>query len=622
MSLAVKLPLVMCVVLAVVLVTAVATTITTIRNAARQAATERVSRGVHEIVTVGIAGLAATTVRYRAIANDSAVQRALVHPAAASTRHRSATMSGGVGAVLSTLTAPTDSGMPVELWTADGARVTWVGDDVRPQLRMENGRDELPSEISSPPLPGDTTGDAIRFSALYGDGDRVFFWLIMPVKRAGKTIGYIAHQRRLAIGPQTQRTLRELSGDSVSLFYRNADGGFWTNGTRTAHTTLLQRIDSGNGTARLPSGEPVVFHEERFSTTPIVVGMYVPQRMLFSRSVRTVRTLELLSVVLLIAGTLVAWLIGRSVARPLGDLTHAAGALAAGDFSARAPDGGDLETMRLADSFNHMATELGTSRSALEKQKEEAQSANRAKSEFLTMMSHELRTPLNAIGGYVDLLQMGLRGPITEEQRRDLARIKTSQEHLLGLISAVLDLGRIEAGRVSYAMSVVHVDVMLRSMDALVAPQAAAKSVAIAHVPVGPAIGVRADREKLRQVVLNLLSNAIRHTPAGGTVTLSAQRAGPNIAIRVDDTGPGVPADRRELIFEPFVQLDRSLSKTREGMGLGLAISRDLARGMAGDLTAEDRPGGGARFVLVLPAAEVSADSREPNTGELPAART
>jgi signal transduction histidine kinase len=238
------------------------------------------------------------------------------------------------------------------------------------------------------------------------------------------------------------------------------------------------------------------------------------------------------------------------------------------------------------------------------------------------MMSHELRTPLNAIGGYVDLLQMGLRGPITDEQRRDLDRIKMSQEHLLGLISAVLDLGRIEAGRVAYVFSVIPVDALLHGMDALVAPQAAAKRVALDHVPVGPEVGVKADREKLRQVVLNLLSNAIRHTPSGGTVTLSAQRAGPNVAIRVDDTGPGIPADRRDMIFEPFVQLDRSLTQPREGMGLGLAISRDLARGMKGDLTAEARPGGGARFVLVLPAADVSeADALDGNSGEIRAAR-
>jgi signal transduction histidine kinase len=268
-----------------------------------------------------------------------------------------------------------------------------------------------------------------------------------------------------------------------------------------------------------------------------------------------------------------------------------------------------------------MATQLGASRDALERQTQEAQTANRAKSEFLTTMSHELRTPLNAIGGYVELLQMGLRGPVTDEQRRDLDRIKTSQEHLLGLISGVLDLSRIEAGRLSYTFTNVAIDPFLRGVDALVAPQAAAKNVTLEHVAGRANAAVVADREKLRQIVLNLLSNAIRHTPSGGTVTLSSEPRGQYTAIVIDDTGPGIPPDRRDVIFEPFVQLDRSLTQTREGLGLGLAISRDLARGMAGDLSVHDRPGGGARFVLVLPASTVSADVHDADSGEIAAVR-
>jgi signal transduction histidine kinase len=325
----------------------------------------------------------------------------------------------------------------------------------------------------------------------------------------------------------------------------------------------------------------------------------------------------ILSLLLLAAGTAAAWMLGRSLARPLAALTRAAGSLAAGDFAARAPEGRDREMRRLADSFNHMASQLGASRAALERRTEEAQQANRAKSDFLTTMSHELRTPLNAIGGYVDLMEMGLRGPVTEEQRRDLARIKTSQEHLLGLISGVLDLGRIEAGRVSYTYTTVSVAAYLRGLDALVTPQAAAKDVVLQHVRSGEDLAVVADREKLRQIMLNLLSNAIRHTPPGGAVTLSAESRGSRVAIIVDDTGPGVPPDKRDVIFEPFVQLDRSLTQTREGLGLGLAISRDLACGMAGDLVVEDRMGGGARFTVLLPRGELSDTLMSKDTGEV-----
>jgi signal transduction histidine kinase len=134
-----------------------------------------------------------------------------------------------------------------------------------------------------------------------------------------------------------------------------------------------------------------------------------------------------------------------------------------------------------------------------------------------------------------------------------------------------------------------------------------------------PDLAVVADREKLRQILLNLLSNAIRHASAGGSVQISAESRGGKVAIIVEDSGPGIPVDKREVIFEPFVQLDRSLSQSREGLGLGLAISRDLARGMAGDLTAEGRLGGGGRFVLVLPRGTVDPKALPPVSGEVPA---
>jgi signal transduction histidine kinase len=236
-------------------------------------------------------------------------------------------------------------------------------------------------------------------------------------------------------------------------------------------------------------------------------------------------------------------------------------------------------------------------------------------------MSHELRTPLNAIGGYADLLEMGLRGPVTDEQRRDLVRIKTSQEHLLGLISSVLDLSRIEAGRLRYDFTDVALDPFLAGLDALIAPQAAAKSIKLERQATPPDHAVVADREKLRQILLNLLSNAIRHASTGGSVLISTEARGNRMAIIVEDTGPGIPPDKREIVFEPFVQLDRTLSQSREGLGLGLAISRDLARGMSGDLTAEARVGGGGRFVLVLPRGDASQAPTSVVSVEVPAAR-
>jgi PAS domain S-box-containing protein len=233
----------------------------------------------------------------------------------------------------------------------------------------------------------------------------------------------------------------------------------------------------------------------------------------------------------------------------------------------------------------------------------EAEAANRSKSEFLAVMSHELRTPLNAIGGYAELLEMGVRGPVSEPQREDLARIRRSQRHLLGLINEVLSYARLEAGAVRYRTTDVSVAETLLTCEALTAPQLHAKGLALDLSQCAPGLRVRADREKVQQILLNLLSNAEKFTPSGGRVELRCARAGAAIAIAVTDTGPGIAPDQRERVFEPFVQVDASRTRTQEGVGLGLAISRDLARGMGGDLTVESEEGVGSTFVLTLPAA-------------------
>jgi PAS domain S-box-containing protein len=238
-----------------------------------------------------------------------------------------------------------------------------------------------------------------------------------------------------------------------------------------------------------------------------------------------------------------------------------------------------------------------------------ANAANAAKSQFLAVMSHELRTPLNAIGGYAELMELGIRGPVTEEQRSDLARIQASQRHLLGLINDVLNYARIEAGSVRYAVTDVALRAALASAEALVSPQARAKGLTLTAHSCPESLTARADDEKLRQVLVNLLSNAVKFTDPGGRVELDAEAAGDVIRIHVRDTGLGIPADKLKAIFEPFVQVRADLTRTAEGTGLGLAISRDLARGMGGDLTVESTLGGGSTFTLTLPRASSSASS-------------
>ncbi|HEV7590160.1 MAG TPA: PAS domain-containing sensor histidine kinase [Longimicrobium sp.] len=248
-------------------------------------------------------------------------------------------------------------------------------------------------------------------------------------------------------------------------------------------------------------------------------------------------------------------------------------------------------------------TERARTEAALRGAKEEAETANRAKSEFLAVMSHELRTPLNAIGGYADLIEMGIRGPVTPAQREDLRRIQTSQRHLLGLINEVLNYAKLETGTVQYDLADIRVRDVLAAAEGLISPQVWTKglTLTVAECP-GP-LAVRADGEKLRQVLVNLLSNAVKFTLPGGRVELTCSTSGDQVCLAVGDTGIGIPEEKLEAIFEPFVQVRSDLTRTAEGTGLGLSISRDLARGMGGDLTAESTLGVGSTFSLRLPAA-------------------
>jgi PAS domain S-box-containing protein len=232
-----------------------------------------------------------------------------------------------------------------------------------------------------------------------------------------------------------------------------------------------------------------------------------------------------------------------------------------------------------------------------------AEAASRAKSEFLAAMSHELRTPLNAIGGYTELIEMGLVGTVTEQQQQYLERIRRSQQHLLSIITDLLNFSRIEAGQIAYDIGPVPIGSVIETVLPLVGPQAAAKGLTFERRPCTPETVASADRAKVEQVLLNLLSNAVKFTPSGGRITIACALTADRATLVVSDTGIGIPAEKLEAIFDPFVQLGRSLTATQEGTGLGLAISRDLARAMGGDLSAASSDGEGSSFTLVLPRA-------------------
>lgn len=621
-----QLPLMMTGVIVTILVIALVMVHATLTRSAQDVAANRLAAAAEQLATLYENAIGAAKGRLRAAATDRTVVNALIDAAA----DRSAAIvednpldTTRVEARLGQLLSANDTAVAVELWTVDGRRVAFAGRNLRSDIAVAGGAPEA-RDIPVPHegLDGLVVTDSAEIGRLYFDDGATYFWAIAPVADGSTRLGYVARQYSLSNSGQIEQLVRGLTDADVRLYIRNDNGDAWSTlrGAVAAAPARVDSTDSGLIVSRSEVGELLAV-ERSIAAAPLFLVLERPLDSVLANTSATLVRLALMGVLLAVVGGIMSWRVSRRFTTPLASLAGAAEAFGRGDYGARVqPKGGD-ELKRLAASFNRMVEEVGGSRAELEMQTAEAETAradadrtraqaeaaNRAKSDFLRVMSHELRTPLNAIGGYTELMELELRGPITEEQRRDLGRIRASQQHLLGLISGVLDLSRIESGRVSYRLESIAVDGFLSGIDDLIGPQVAAKLITLDYTPGAPGLAVLADAEKLRQIMLNLLSNAIRHTPAKGRITLSAAREdATTVGITVCDTGAGIAPDALDRIFEPFVQLDRTLTSLHEGLGLGLSISRDLARGMGGDLAVTSPAGEGACFTLRLPAARVA----------------
>jgi PAS domain S-box-containing protein len=244
--------------------------------------------------------------------------------------------------------------------------------------------------------------------------------------------------------------------------------------------------------------------------------------------------------------------------------------------------------------------------------REQAEVSNRIKSDFLALLSHEFRTPLQAIFGYTELLERQIHGPLNEAQQRDIARIQHSQQHLLGLINTILEFAKLESGKApDITCEPTVMNQTLSTIEALVGPHLEAKNLRYKYKCADPAVIAQADPAKVQQIVLNLLANAIKFTDAGGSIVVQCGLEPEFVTIDVTDTGRGIPPDKLEAIFEPFVQL-KTGGNTLNGTGLGLPISRRLAEAMGGSLTAKSELGKGSTFTLRLPRVGKPASEEEP----------
>ena len=363
---------------------------------------------------------------------------------------------------------------------------------------------------------------------------------------------------------------------------------------------------SAAGEARDRGGKSVLTANARIETLGWTVFVEQPLTEVYEPLYASLIRTGILLLIGLAISALASFALVRRMLRPIRALQDGAAQIAAGRLDQRIEVHTKDELEALADQFNTMAKALSESYGGLERKVEERtrelEIANKHKSEFLANMSHELRTPLNAIIGFSEVLNERMFGELNDKQAEYIDDIHTSGKHLLSLINDILDLSKIEAGRMDLDLACFDIGQALDNALTLVRERSERHGITLVR-DVAPDVGEWvADERKFKQVMLNLLSNAVKFTPAGGSVSVSARLADSMVEIAVADTGIGIPEADRDLVFEEFRQASGDHLKKSEGTGLGLALARRFVELHGGHMSLQSEVGKGSTFTFTLPA--------------------